>query len=109
MNMRSKEMRKLRVDSATGDVLGKSYAIAIYTLGYEQRSTYAAQRAHGVAARRIAFGFTNCHLFAYERNKQWYSSNGFDVRECSDAEFRGQAEGLLADFPPDNSNELRIL
>src|SRR6185437_11995671 len=110
MNMaRSKRMRRLHVEAATPVVLDCDHTLAIYTLGYEQRSIYAAQHTRGHAMRRVVFGFMDCRMFAYQDNKDWYVSNGFDVRECLDTEFRGQLESLLADFFIDDSDQPRIL
>jgi len=92
-----------------GDVLHSNYECCLYTLGYEQRSTYIARRYQGRANRRVALGYQDFQLFSYQDNKTWYTGNGFDVIECSDSDFRINIEQIVAEMVGDSRRAVRVL
>jgi hypothetical protein len=92
-----------------GDFLHSNYECCLYTLGYEQRSTYIAKQHQGQATRRVAMGFRDFHLFSYQDNKAWYTGNGFEVIECSDSDFRKHIEQIVAEVVGDSQTAVRVL
>jgi hypothetical protein len=91
------------------DFLHSNYDCCLYTLGYEQRSTYIAKHHKGKATRRIALGYRDFQLFSYQENKAWYTGNGFEVIECSDSDFRKQIEQIVAEVAGYSQAALRVL
>lgn len=100
--------RNLHVE-ISGDILRSDYACCLYTLGYEQRSTYIAKHYKGEAARRIAIGYRDFQLFSYQDNKAWYTGNGFEVIECSDTAFRQHINQIVAQVAGEAQTAVRVL
>lgn len=98
----------LRIDTC-GDFLRSDYECCLYTLGYEQRSTYIAKRHHGHATRRIALGYRDFQQFSYQDNAAWYTGNGFEVIECSDSDFKKHIEQIVAEMTGDSPIAARVL
>jgi hypothetical protein len=70
------------------DLFDKMYDCAIFAIGYEQRSTYIGKSEKVRALRRVALGYNENLILRYPENKQWYQSHEYEVRECSDSDFK---------------------
>jgi hypothetical protein len=91
------------------DFLAADYSCCFYTLGYEQRSTFAAQRRINQTGKRVAIGYYDCHLFSYDKNKEWYQSEGIEILECLRGDFRQCVSDVISGVLSCIQGPIRIL
>ncbi len=79
-----------------------TYAIAIFALGFESRSTCFVEDLKEVCAHSVAYGFDHGHDKAYDSNHQRFLEAGVCVRESlSDGDFELALNDTLALVPVD--------
>jgi hypothetical protein len=74
------------------------YDCTLFAIGYEQRSTFIARHREGKAGRRVALGYDENRILRYHENRSWYASNGYEIAECSDRDFKAIVADVLSGF-----------
>lgn len=86
----------------------ETYDALIVAVGFETRARFIAEDRCPEARRRHAIAFTDRKVLAYADNAEWFARNGFDVEECSDAEFGGWCLDVLQRLKPKEENALTV-
>jgi hypothetical protein len=71
------------------------YDLAIAALGYETRARFVSETISLPASTRLAVGFRDRHVLAYEKNKQFFRDNGFIIFEEDVSGLRRQISTAL--------------
>lgn len=87
--------------------------LVLASAGYEQRARYVCESQALNASLKIAAGFSDQQVLEYGSNIEWFESNGFEVQEVADEEFRSWIEVLISRISQpserDSGCPLRIL
>jgi len=74
---------------------GQKYNAFLAVAGYERRARFIAETIRPSAQRRVALGFADQKVLAFEGNRKWYAAGSFEYHELSDEGFQPMIETLL--------------
>lgn len=72
------------------------YDLLIGTIGYESRARFFFETHRPTARFKVACAFSHQQSHAFDKNREWYSENGFDCEILKDDQFEAWiAESIL--------------
>jgi hypothetical protein len=76
--------------------LERGYDGLVVALGFETRARFVSSQLVSRSNIRVACGFADRQVHAYETNARWFRAAGFEVSEITDSEFTEWLRSLLS-------------
>ena len=80
------------------------FDLFVCALGFESRATNAYRQLGSQARRRVAFGFCERQVLAFDRNVRTFKDAKFDIRDVPDREFRAGFKESIEQALPDRGD-----